>query len=117
MSGLKAGRYELQEELGRGAMGVVYKAFDPMIGRTVAVKTMKLSEEGSGMARPELVARFQTEARAAGQLVHPNIVIIYDAGENDGLYYITMEYVQRRSLQSLMDQKQPFPLPRVMRIM
>ncbi len=117
MTGLKAGRYELQEELGRGAMGVVYKAFDPMIGRTVAVKTMKLTEEGSGMARPELVARFQTEARAAGQLVHPNIVIIYDAGENDGLYYITMEFVEGRSLQSLIDQKQPFPLPRVLRIM
>ncbi len=117
MSSLKAGRYELQEELGRGAMGVVYKAFDPMIGRTVAVKTMKLTEEGSGMARPELVARFQTEARAAGQLVHPNIVIIYDAGETEGLYYITMEFVEGRSLQSLIDQKQPFPLPRVMRIM
>lgn len=117
MAALKAGRYELQDELGRGAMGVVYRAFDPMIGRTVAVKTMKLTEEGSGLARPELVARFQTEARAAGQLVHPNIVIIYDAGENDGLYYITMEYVEGRSLQSLIDQKQPFPLPRVMRIM
>jgi len=117
MAPLKAGRYELQDELGRGAMGVVYKAFDPMIGRTVAVKTMKLTEEGSGMARPELVARFQTEARAAGQLVHPNIVIIYDAGETEGLYFITMEYVEGRSLQWLMDQKQPFPLPRVMRIM
>ena len=85
MPGLKAGRYELHEELGRGAMGVVYKAFDPMIGRTVAVKTMRLAEEGSGMPRPELLTRFQTEARAAGQLVHPNIVIIYDAGEADGL--------------------------------
>jgi len=98
-------------------MGVVYKAFDPMIGRTVAVKTMRLSEEGSGLARPELVTRFQTEARAAGQLVHPNIVIIYDAGETEGLYYITMEYVEGRSLQALMDQKQPFPLPRILRIM
>ncbi|MCL5289048.1 MAG: PEGA domain-containing protein [Acidobacteria bacterium] len=117
MAALKAGRYELQDELGRGAMGVVYKAFDPMIGRTVAVKTMKLTEEGSGLARPDLVARFQTEARAAGQLVHPNIVIIYDAGENDGVYFITMEYVEGRSLQSLIDSKQPFPLPRVMRIM
>jgi serine/threonine-protein kinase len=69
------------------------------------------------MARPELVARFQTEARAAGQLVHPNIVIVYDAGEADGLYYITMEFVEGRSLQALIDQKQPFPLPRIMRIM
>jgi serine/threonine protein kinase len=117
MAAMKAGRYELQDELGRGAMGIVYRAFDPMIGRTVAVKTMKLTEAGSGLPRPELVTRFQTEARAAGQLVHPNIVIIYDAGENDGLYFITMEFVEGRSLQSLIDQKQPFPLPRVMRIM
>jgi serine/threonine protein kinase len=113
----KAGRYQLLEELGRGAMGVVYKAFDPMIGRTVAVKTMRLAELGTGLPRPDLVQRFQTEARAAGQLVHPNIVIVYDAGEDQGLYYITMEYVEGRSLQTLLDRKQPFPLPRVMRIM
>jgi serine/threonine-protein kinase len=117
MPALKAGRYELQEELGRGAMGVVYRAFDPMIGRIVAVKTMRLAEEGTGMPRPELLTRFQTEARAAGQLVHPNIIVIYDAGETEGLYYITMEYVDGRSLQSLIDQKQPFPLPRILRIM
>jgi serine/threonine-protein kinase len=117
MSHGKAGRYELLEELGRGAMGVVYKAFDPMIGRTVAVKTMRLAELGTGLPRPDLVQRFQTEARAAGQLVHPNIVIVYDAGEDQGLYYITMEYVEGRSLQTLLDRKQPFPLPRIMRIM
>jgi serine/threonine protein kinase len=113
----KAGRYELLEELGRGAMGVVHKAFDPMIGRVVAVKTMQLSLAGSGMTRPELLQRFQTEARAAGQLVHPNIIVIYDAGEDEGVFYITMEYVDGRSLQGMMEKKQPFPLPRVMRIM
>ena len=114
---LKAGRYEIVSELGRGAMGVVYKATDPVIGRTVAVKTIKLSEEGTGMSRPELLARFQTEARAAGLLTHPNIVVVFDAGEEDGLYYITMELVEGKSLQAHLDGAQAFPLPRVLRIM
>lgn len=104
-------------ELGRGAMGVVYKATDPVIGRTVAVKTIKLSEEGTGMSRPELLTRFQTEARAAGLLTHPNIVVVFDAGEEDGLYYITMELVEGKSLQHHLDDRQTFALPRVLRIM
>jgi serine/threonine protein kinase len=113
----KAGRYEIQGELGRGAMGVVYKAVDPVIGRTVAVKTLRLSEEGTGLSRPELLNRFQTEARAAGLLTHPNIVVVFDAGEEDGLYYITMELVEGKSLQALLDAGQGFPLARVLRIM
>src|SRR3989454_186607 len=113
----KAGRYEIVGELGRGAMGVVYKAVDPVIGRTVAVKTIKLSEAGTGLSRPELLARFQTEARAAGLLTHPNIVVVFDAGEEDGLYYITMELVEGKSLQAMMDAGQAFPLPRTLRIM
>jgi protein kinase-like protein/PEGA domain-containing protein len=113
----KAGRYEIVSELGRGAMGVVYKAVDPVIGRTVAVKTIKLSEAGTGLSRPELLARFQTEARAAGLLTHPNIVVVFDAGEEDGLYYITMELVEGKSLQAMLDAGQAFPLPRTLRIM
>jgi serine/threonine protein kinase len=113
----KAGRYDLREELGRGAMGVVFHGFDPVIGRDVAVKTMHLSEAGTGMTREELVGRFQIEARAAGQLTHPNIVVIFDAGEEQGLFYITMEFVEGKSLQSLIDSQQPFPLPRVMKLM
>jgi serine/threonine protein kinase len=116
-TGLKAGRYEISGELGRGAMGVVYKATDPVIGRTVAVKTIKLSEEGTGLSRPELLTRFQTEARAAGLLTHPNIVVVFDAGEEDGLYYITMELVEGKSLQAHLDGGQAFALPRVLRIM
>ncbi len=112
-----AGRYQLQEELGRGAMGIVYKAHDPTIGRTVAVKTMRLTEAGTGMTHDELIARFQIETRAAGLLTHPNIVVVYDAGEDGGIFYITMEYVQGRSLQALIDLKQMFPLPRVTRLM
>ena len=113
----KAGRYELLEELGRGAMGVVYRAQDPVIGRPVAVKTLRLSEEGTGITRAELIARFQTEARAAGLLTHPNIVTVYDAGEEEGLFYITMELVEGRSLQALLDAGQSFPTPRTLRLM
>ncbi len=114
---VRAGRYEILGELGRGAMGVVYKATDPVIGRPVAVKTIHLSEVGTGLSRPELLARFQTEARAAGLLTHPNIVVVYDAGEENGLYYITMELVEGKSLQALLDAGHSFPTPRVLRIM
>src|SRR5271157_1374221 len=114
---VKAGRYEILSELGRGAMGVVYRAMDPVIGRTVAVKTIRLSEEGTGLTRPELLTRFQTEARAAGLLTHPNIVVVFDAGEEDGLYYITMELVEGKSLQAHLDGQVAFALPRVLRIM
>src|SRR5258706_3955322 len=114
---VKAGRYEILGELGRGAMGVVYRATDPVIGRTVAVKTTRLSEEGTGLSRPELLSRLQTEARAAGLLAHPNIVVVYDAGEENGLYYITMELVEGKSLQALLDSGHAFPLPRTLRIM
>ena len=113
----KAGRYEISGELGRGAMGVVYRATDPVIGRTVAVKTLQLSAEGTGLTREELLARFQTEARAAGLLTHPNIVVIFDAGAEDDVFFITMELVEGKSLQSLLDSGQMFPLPRVLRIM
>ena len=79
MSIQTVGRYEITGELGRGAMGVVYKALDPTIGRTVALKTMRLDVHG--LDAQEMVRRFQNEARAAGVLNHPNIVTIYDAGE------------------------------------
>jgi serine/threonine protein kinase len=114
---VKAGRYDLREELGRGAMGVVFHGFDPVIGRDVAVKTLRLSEAGTGLSREELIGRFQTEARAAGLLTHPNIVVVFDAGEEDGLFYITMEYVEGRSLQTMIDAHQPFPVPRVFKLM
>ena len=88
-----------------------------MIGRDVAVKTLRLSEAGTGLSREELIGRFQTEARAAGLLTHPNIVVVYDAGEEGGLFYITMEFVEGRSLQSLIDARQNFPVSRVLKLM
>jgi serine/threonine protein kinase len=113
----KAGRYEILGELGRGGMGVVYRAKDPSIGRIVAVKTIQLSEKGTGMSHEQLVECFQTEARAAGLLTHPNIVVIHDVGESDGIYYITMELVNGKSLQSMLDSGEKFSLPRLLRIM
>src|ERR1700676_1120009 len=98
-------------------MGVVFHGFDPMIGRNVAVKTLRLSEAGTGLSREELIGRFQTEARAAGLLTHPNIVVVFDAGEEGGLFYITMEFVEGRSLQAHIDSHQPFPVSRVLKIM
>ncbi len=113
---VKAGRYQILEEIGRGAMGVVYRAQDPVIGREVAVKMMHLAADGEGASRPEFFSRFQTEARAAGLLTHPNIVVVYDAGEEEGLFYITMELVPGHSLQALLDAHQVFPMSRAIRI-
>ena len=119
MAPAKAGRYELLEEIGRGAMGVVYRSRDPLIGRTVAVKTLRLDDVRQGKSESETIDRFQNEIRAAGRLAHPGIVTIHDAGVDSdaGLFYITMEFVQGRSLSRLIEDKQAFPLPRVMRIL
>src|SRR5512140_1163889 len=100
MSLQTVGRYEITGELGRGAMGVVYKALDPTIGRTVALKTMRLDVHG--LDAKEMVRRFQNEARAAGVLNHPNIVTIYDAGEQDGIFYIAMEFIEGTTLQEIL---------------
>ena len=103
MSLEKIGRYEIVGELGRGAMGVVYKATDPNIGRTVALKTMRVDVHGLESA--DLMRRFKNEARAAGLLNHPNIVTIYDAGELDGAFYIAMEYLEGTTLQELLAER------------
>src|SRR6266446_4009266 len=113
----KAGRYEIESELGRGGMGGGYRAKDPSIGRIVAVKVLQLSQQGTGMSQAQLAERLQTEARAAGLLAHPNIVVIYDVGESDGVYYITMELVNGKSLQSILDSGEKFSLPRLLSIM
>lgn len=107
------GRYEIIEELGRGAMGVVYKAKDPTIGRTVALKTLRLDVHGLDAA--EMVRRFQNEARAAGVLSHPNIVTIYDAGECDGIFYIAMEFIQGTTLHELLAEQHILPSEDVIR--
>lgn len=103
MSIQKVARYEIVEELGRGAMGLVYKAQDPTIGRTVALKTMRLDVHG--LETEDMLRRFKNEARAAGLLNHPNIVTIYDAGEQDGIFYIAMEYIEGTTLHALLAEK------------
>jgi serine/threonine protein kinase len=94
------GRYRIIEELGRGAMGAVYRAFDPLIERQVALKTLLPQLPGEEM--DEVRERFIREARSAGRLNHPNIVTIFDVGEQEGIAYIAMELLEGRSLQSIL---------------
>jgi predicted Ser/Thr protein kinase len=114
MSIQTVGRYEITGELGRGAMGVVYKALDPTIGRTVALKTMRLDVHG--LDAQEMVRRFQNEARAAGVLNHPNIVTIYDAGEQDGIFYIAMEFIEGTTLHELLVEKRVLATDEVLQL-
>ena len=92
------GRYQIERELGRGAMGMVYLGNDPKISRTVAIKTMALAEEFDSGNLDEVKRRFYKEAETAGQLSHPNIVTIYDVGEEHDLAYIAMDYIEGNSL-------------------
>ncbi len=96
------GRYEIIGELGRGAMGVVYKARDPLIERFVAIKCIDL-EPLSPEKRKQFEARFYQEAKAAGHLNHPNIVTIHDLGESGNIAYIAMELMEGRELQHILD--------------
>ena len=97
------GRYEILNELGRGAMGVVYRARDTKIGREVAIKTIKLAEQADESETERLRERLFREAQSAGRLSHPGIVTIYDVAEESGLAYITMEFVDGETLQAMMD--------------
>ncbi|TMH42012.1 MAG: CHASE2 domain-containing protein [Betaproteobacteria bacterium] len=92
------GRYRVEKELGKGAMGVVYLGKDPKIGRVVAIKTMALSQEFEADELAEVKERFFREAETAGRLSHPNIVTIFDAGEEHDLCYIAMELLKGQDL-------------------
>jgi serine/threonine-protein kinase len=94
----KLGRYELDRELGRGAMGTVYVARDPQINRVVALKAIPLSDEANENDSDDLKSRFFREAEMAGRLAHPRIVTVYDAGEDRGIAYIAMEFLTGRTL-------------------
>jgi hypothetical protein len=99
------GRYRILGELGRGAMGAVYRAADPLIEREVAIKTLLPHLPPEVME--EVRGRFVREARSAGRLNHPNIVTVYDVGEQDGIAYIAMELLEGRSLQQMLREPQP----------
>ena len=103
------GRYEISGELGRGAMGVVYKGEDPKIHRTVAIKTLRLSEFEEDVVG-EIKERFFREAESAGLLTHPNIVTIYDCGEEHDLAYIAMEYLNGEDLEKFTRKGSLLPL-------
>lgn len=108
------GRYEVLGELGQGAMGIVYKAKDPLIDRVVAIKTINL-----GLAldeKEEYEGRFYQEAKAAGRLNHPNIVTIYDVGKSGDVAYIAMEFLQGRELRDIMNDGKLLPVDQVLDI-
>ncbi|HTQ00964.1 MAG TPA: serine/threonine-protein kinase [Casimicrobiaceae bacterium] len=112
----KLGKYEIRGELGHGAMGVVYEAYDPLIERVVALKTIR-PDALAGAHASEILARFRREAQAAGKLTHPNIVAIYDFGEDGGVWYIAMELVKGKELKAFFEENRRFATADVVRIL
>jgi serine/threonine-protein kinase len=110
------GRYQVEKELGKGAMGVVYLGKDPKIGRVVAIKTMALSQEFEPDELEDVKQRFFREAETAGRLNHPNIVTIYDAGEEHDLAYIAMEFLKGKDLVPQTKSGALLPLPKTLSI-
>ncbi|MGI9132590.1 MAG: CHASE2 domain-containing serine/threonine-protein kinase, partial [Rhodoferax sp.] len=110
------GRYQVEKELGKGAMGVVYLGKDPKIGRVVAIKTMALSQEFAGEDLVDARERFFREADTAGRLLHQNIVTIFDAGEEHDLAYIAMEFLKGRDLAEHCKGDHLLPMPLVVSI-
>ncbi len=98
----KLGKYEIERVLGEGAMGVVYKAIDPFIERTVAIKTIR-NDLLDPSIRDEMLARFKREAQAAGQLSHPGIVSVYEYGEEGNTAFISMEFIEGEELADIFD--------------
>ncbi|HSE62434.1 MAG TPA: protein kinase [Thermoanaerobaculia bacterium] len=114
----KLGRYEVVSELGKGAMGIVYLAKDPAIGRLVAIKTIRITSDGDEEDTQEFRERFAREAQTAGILSHPNIVTIHDIGEDPEtqMSYIAMEYIEGKNLKQLLGEKTKFPFEQVSEI-
>lgn len=110
------GRYQVEKELGKGAMGVVYLGKDPKIGRVVAIKTLALSQEFEGEELTDARERFFREAETAGRLQHQNIVTIFDAGEEHDLAYIAMEFLKGKDLVDVTKDGQLLPIAKVLSI-
>jgi len=101
------GKYEIVSALGKGAMGIVYKGYDPHIERHVAIKTIRKDLVDPDVAQ-QYMARFKNEARAAGRLMHPHIVAVYEFGEDDTVAYIAMEYVEGAGLREHLNRRETF---------
>ncbi|MGH9660776.1 MAG: serine/threonine-protein kinase [Bryobacteraceae bacterium] len=114
---MQLGRYQIVGELGRGAMGVVYRALDPSIGREVAMKTIQLRDVSDLDQRAKQRERLFREARSAGILSHPGIVTIFDVGEQDETAYIAMEFVTGCTLEDLMSSKSGISSDRIVDIL
>ena len=113
----KIGRYEVLRELGRGAMGIVYEAVDPLIGRTVAIKTIRLDAGSEKENYEELSLRLYREAQAAGVLSHPEILTIHDLGNQGAEAYIVMEYVDGNNVEQMLDSAMPQPFAALLSIL
>src|SRR5437667_348381 len=114
MEAPQLGRYVIQSELGRGAMGVVYKATDSVLQRTVAVKTVNMALESTGIGNYE--ARFYQEARAAGSLNHANIVTVYDVGKAGDIAYMAMEFIEGVELRTMIGEGRSLPVAQAISI-
>ncbi|MDH5466856.1 MAG: protein kinase [Candidatus Aminicenantes bacterium] len=113
----KIGKYDIISILGKGAMGIVYKALDPDIGRQVAIKTIRFDLTSETTDNEEIMQRFIREAQAAGKLSHPNIITIFDVGREKDLTYIVMQFIEGPSLQRLIAQGAKFSIQEITRIM
>ena len=113
----KIGKYDILSILGKGAMGIVYKALDPDIDRKVAIKTIRFDLASEETDNEEIMERFMREAQAAGKLTHPNIITIFDVGREEDLTYIVMQYIEGPSLQRLIAHGEKFSVPEVIKLM
>ena len=104
----RVGKYEIREQIGRGGMGAVYRAYDPVMEREVAVKVIL----DIALDVPEIKERFYREARTAGKLTHENITIVHDVGEEQGRPYIVMEYLSGTDLRTMLERHTVIPLER-----
>jgi serine/threonine protein kinase len=108
----KIGKYEIVEELGRGGMGLVYRAYDSLMDRDVAIKVI----QDVALDVPEIKSRFYREARTAGKLSHDNITIVHDVGEDEGRPFIVMEYLTGSDLRSILDRNEPLSVAQMIEI-
>src|ERR1043165_4305905 len=113
----RIGRYKIVRELGRGAMGVVYHAIDPNIGRPVAIKTIQLGQGRKPEEVEKMRERLFREARSAGMLSHPGIVTIYDVEQHGDVAYIAMEFVDGPTLDQVLSEQPPISAAKLLTVL